>query len=249
MTLTTINLAALGQTVNLGTEVTGTLPTGNGGTGSTATTFVNAATNVTGTLPSANLPTVPVTKGGTGLTAGTTDQFLKFTGTTTVASAAVVAGLEEADQWRISSEFTGAANPPTNWERNDTYSDKVGTGLSVSNGYFSFPSTGIYWIDFRRYGYCPNKAANIHTVIKFTHNNSNYTTVGLGYGSTQPNSQDPSNNDHYNSHITATVDVTDTSLNKVYFGFSHYGSVSSLTSSGNSDANYSHATFLKLGAT
>ncbi len=62
MTLTTINLAALGDTINLGTEVTGTLPTGNGGTGSTATTFVNAATNVTGTLPIAN--------GGTALTSG-----------------------------------------------------------------------------------------------------------------------------------------------------------------------------------
>jgi len=92
MTLTTINLAALGDTINLSTEVTGTLPTGNGGTGSTATTFVNAATNVTGTLPSANLPTVPVTKGGTGLTSGTTDQILKFTGSTTLASAAEAAG-------------------------------------------------------------------------------------------------------------------------------------------------------------
>ena len=158
-------------------------------------------------------------------------------------------GLEEADQWRISSEFTGAANPPTNWERNDTYSDKVGTGMSHSSGYFSFPSTGIYWIDFRRYGYCPNKAANIHAIIKFTHNNSTYTTVGQGYGKTQPNSQDPLNNDHYNTHITAIVDVTDISLNKVWFGFSHYGSVSSLTSSGSSNSNYSHATFLKLGAT
>ena len=37
MTLTTINLAALGDTINLTTEVTGTLATGNGGTG--ATTF------------------------------------------------------------------------------------------------------------------------------------------------------------------------------------------------------------------
>jgi len=92
MTLTTINLAALGDTINLSTEVTGTLPTGNGGTGSTATTFVNAASNVTGTLPSANLPTVPVTKGGTGLTSGTTDQILKFTGSTTLASAAEAAG-------------------------------------------------------------------------------------------------------------------------------------------------------------
>ena len=84
MTLTTINLAALGDTINLTTEVTGTLPIANGGTNSTATTFVNAATNVTGTLP--------VTKGGTGLASGTTDQFLKFTGSTAIGSSAVSAG-------------------------------------------------------------------------------------------------------------------------------------------------------------
>jgi hypothetical protein len=42
---------------------------------------INLSSNTTGTLGVAN--------GGTGLTSGTTDQFLKFTGTTTVASAAV----------------------------------------------------------------------------------------------------------------------------------------------------------------
>ena len=73
MTLTTINLAALGQTVNLGTEVTGTLPTGNGGTGSTATTFVNAATNVTGTLATAN--------GGTGATSFSPGKILQVVNT------------------------------------------------------------------------------------------------------------------------------------------------------------------------
>tara|TARA_R100000322_G_scaffold154299_1_gene113093 strand:+ start:536 stop:1213 length:678 start_codon:yes stop_codon:yes gene_type:complete len=36
--------------------------------------------------------TIPVANGGTGLTSGTTDQFLKFTGTTTLASAADNAG-------------------------------------------------------------------------------------------------------------------------------------------------------------
>jgi hypothetical protein len=45
---------------------------------------INLATNTTGTLAVAN--------GGTGLTSGTTDQFLKFTGTTTIASAADNAG-------------------------------------------------------------------------------------------------------------------------------------------------------------
>ena len=47
---------------------------------------------VTGTLPTANLDTVGVAQGGTGITSGTTDQFLKFTGTTTLASAADNAG-------------------------------------------------------------------------------------------------------------------------------------------------------------
>ena len=41
--------------VNLASEVTGTLPIANGGTGTTSTTFVNLATNVTGNLPTTNL--------------------------------------------------------------------------------------------------------------------------------------------------------------------------------------------------
>ena len=59
MTLTTINLAALGDTINLSTEVTGTLPVPNG---------------------------------GTGLASGTTDQLLKFTGSTTLASSVISTG-------------------------------------------------------------------------------------------------------------------------------------------------------------
>jgi hypothetical protein len=46
--------------VSLTSDVTGTLPIANGGTGTTSTTFVNLATNVTGTLPVGN--------GGTGIT-------------------------------------------------------------------------------------------------------------------------------------------------------------------------------------
>jgi hypothetical protein len=60
-TVTSTGSLTLGGTlsgVNLATQVTGTLPIANGGTGTTSTTFANLATNVTGTLPVAN--------GGTG---------------------------------------------------------------------------------------------------------------------------------------------------------------------------------------
>ena len=59
--------------VNLTSQVTGTLPIANGGTGTTSTTFVNAATNVTGTLPVAN--------GGTGAATLTANNVLLGNGT------------------------------------------------------------------------------------------------------------------------------------------------------------------------
>ena len=54
---------------------------------------VGLTTAVTGTLD--------VGSGGTGITSGTTDQFLKFTGTTTLASAADNAGSMVHLQTRI----------------------------------------------------------------------------------------------------------------------------------------------------
>lgn len=65
-TVTSTGNLTLGGTlsgVNLASQVTGTLPIANGGTGTTSTTFANLATNVTGTLPVAN--------GGTGVTTST----------------------------------------------------------------------------------------------------------------------------------------------------------------------------------
>ena len=243
MTLTTINLAALGDTINLTTEVTGTLPIANGGTNSTATTFVNAATNVTGTLP--------VTKGGTGLASGTTDQFLKFTGSTTVASAAVEGGLQEADNWRITTGFNGAASPITsNWERSDNLVGHLGTGMSESSGIFSFPSTGIWYVEFTRILYCPNLSANNSILIKGSSNNF-VSAVNLvqGYGNSHPNSQDPSNNDHSMVTGRALFDCIDVSNYKVSFHATNYSTVADLHTSGSSVQNNTYAMFMKMGAT
>ena len=56
-------------------------------------------------------------------------------------------GITEVDHWRVTSGWTGNADPiASNWERCDTTPgiSKLGTGLTESSGVFSFPSTGIW---------------------------------------------------------------------------------------------------------
>ena len=71
--LTTNGTAAAWDAVDVSSEITGTLPIANGGTGSTSTAYANLTTNVTGTLPVAN--------GGTGATTLTANYALLGDGT------------------------------------------------------------------------------------------------------------------------------------------------------------------------
>ena len=59
-------------------------------------------------------------------------------------------GISMADQWRLTTSFTGDAGPiSSNLERNDSSGfAKIGTGMTESSGTFSFPSTGIYKLDY-----------------------------------------------------------------------------------------------------
>ena len=64
-------------------------------------------------------------------------------------------GVTEADQWRVTANFTNASNGvdediTSNWERADTHSfNLTGTGMTESSGVFSFPSTGKYYVEFK----------------------------------------------------------------------------------------------------
>ena len=77
---------------------------------------------------------------------------------TTIAEgklAANVNTITEVDQWRVTASFTTDDADPigANWERTDTNFTKIGTGMTESSGVFTFPSTGIWRVDFGSYQY------------------------------------------------------------------------------------------------
>ena len=155
----------------------------------------------------------PVANGGTGISSGTSGQFLKFTGSTTLASAADNAGITEFDQWRFTTDQTGLNYLASNLERVDTYGNgQLGTGMSESSGVFTFPSTGLWRVDFNAQFYYHNAASDqIASYIYVTTDNSSYSASVRAFTELDANGEFTS------SVCTKLVDVTDTAQVKVKF--------------------------------
>tara|TARA_R100000655_G_scaffold18737_1_gene39310 strand:+ start:990 stop:1556 length:567 start_codon:yes stop_codon:yes gene_type:complete len=172
----------------------------------------------------------PVANGGTALTSGFVNG---------------VSGLGvEVDSWRISSDFTNAASPITNWERVDTSFDKIGTGLSHSSGVFTFPSTGKYYISGWLTGDLNGSSRYNQFTLQHTPDNSTYTTRALGDSLVTAVSGAEGS---WSSYLNYFVDITNTTNDKVRFLFSTANS--SVRVFGNTNTSYSGFTCIKLGAT
>ena len=153
-------------------------------------------------------------------------------------------GLAEVDQWRITTQFsTGTSSPKifdANWERNDTNSDKVGTGMSESSGIFTFPSTGIWKVEFVMSTY--NAGDNLsHAAIYYTPDNSTYSIACTA------NHAHSTALDYNTVYCCITLDVDSTTNDKVKFGCIDMDNAATVKA--NSTYNYTYATFMKLGAT
>ena len=166
----------------------------------------------------------------------------------TIANSGTATGfsssaLSEVDLWRVTANFTGATFVTSNWERCDTNFEKIGTGMSESSGVFTFPSTGIYQVDFHmtefQASYETTGGLKIEVStnggVAFASNAETYCTIASVSSATA----------YATGDARVILDVTNTSNFQVKF----YVWNSSATVYGSSSVNYTYATFKKLGDT
>ena len=162
----------------------------------------------------------------------------------TFADAGGGGGLTEADSWRLTADVTSDGDITSNLERDDTYGNgNLGTGMSVSSGIFTFPSTGYYLVTAFVRGEATGGDLDQRLDINVTTNNSSYNVAATcnwdGYEG--PNAVIS------NSSTSKLLDVTNTSNVKVKFTASNFGGYTKAL--GSTSINYTHFNFLKVGDT
>jgi hypothetical protein len=151
-----------------------------------------------------------------------------------------------ADQWRLTSAFTGNASPiASNLEQADTDGfGGIGSAMTQSSGVFTFPSTGVYLIECVFQQTLNGDTRYHHSGIETTTDNSSYDTAQSNTSFIQQTSSNTTYSMNSGSFI---FDVTSTSTHKCRFVVS--GCNASTSTSGDSTYNSTYFTFIRLGDT
>ena len=196
----------------------------------------NPASNVTFKLPQSD---------------GSANQVLQTDGNGNLSWVSLpTGGLSMADQWRVTSNVNlnnGQDFLTSNWERVDGSGQGVlipSGGMTQSGGIFTFPSTGIYRVEWEGYFEDTGSANTITTGIYVTTDNNTYSRRAQRVDSITDISG--STYAYGSVHVQTLVDVTDVSQVKVKFRVSSGGSVAFDSSS---TENRNCATFMRLGDT
>jgi len=217
------------------------------GTSLTLTSATSASDDMYCVFLGKALQTVNPPAGSVGLSqlsaTGTKDSTTFLRGDNTFST--ISAGITEADEWRLTTSFTGDQAPiSSNLERKDSADFSVlGTGMTESSGIFTFPSTGYWFVMFKLHisgGSIDNCTAKIVTT---TDNFS--TTINASNGTANPGNSGQGQND--TAQAFALIDVTDTSNVKVRFDTSSV--LAGNTVGGNTDESQTSMIFIRLGDT
>ena len=164
-----------------------------------------------------------------------------FTGTITGAG-----GITEADTFRLSSAQSitaGVTTTLTGFSRdNEITFGKIGTGLSESSGVFTFPSTGIYFLNLNVYFYRTGDITYCSQKIVGTTNGVDYNTMTYH----DQSMKQVVGNTYHNSYLSAIFDCQNTSTHKVKFQI--YGT-HDLTVEGQANDGHTYVHAIRLGDT
>jgi len=151
----------------------------------------------------------------------------------------VTQGITMAENWRVTANITANATPiSSNLEVVDTDGyGSLGTGMSESSGIFTFPSTGIYFINFVAAA-TPASGDTIILEIQTTTDNSTYATASRVAGTA---SDEHTLSNHF------IFDVTDTSTHKMRFNATSISGSSFFR--GDTNINFTSVVFIRLGDT
>ena len=126
-------------------------------------------------------------------------------------------GITVADQWYVTSNFTGNTDPVQNNLSRFTSAGNLGSAMTVSSGIWTFPSTGFWKIDVKAQVYRASGQQNAYTQWRTILSTDNFSSNFVGaiadcgyfdnYGAVR-------NNGGFSSVI---FDVTDVSTHKLKF--------------------------------
>ena len=160
------------------------------------------------------------------------------------ATLATTNGITVADQWRLTANITNTTGDiTTNLERIDnTISGIIGSGVTESSGIFSFPSTGIWYINLSGSLTSTNVGDN-NFYLKGTDDNfsTEFDLIRLDGDNSNASSA------NWVSSGNTIIDVTDTANIKVKMYINQTSSGALLM--GNTGLNRTSITFIRLGDT
>ena len=152
-------------------------------------------------------------------------------------------GITEADQFRLTANLTSNADPiSANLERvDDATFAKIGTGMSLSSGVYTFPRTGLYRVESTAMLAWINDPDSIQ-VEMYASSDSGSTYDLIARIAVTVNPSDVFALTFSNS---AFVNVTDASTFRVKFVLDSLDANNYLA--GSTDTNYTFFTFIRLG--
>lgn len=145
------------------------------------------------------------------------------------------------DQWRLTADLVGSADPISANLARGTYLG--GSGMSVATGVWTFPMTGVYDVSATMMADMQSNNGVGNAQLYLTVN----ATDGEGPTWTEISYCEEAWS-HSILRVTSLVDVTSVTEVKVKFAITHSGDATSLIQ-GHATSNRTHFTFTRLGDT